>query len=130
MLRGSHSNLITTEQLKIAHISSEKESDLINDDLEEFHEVTMAQTLEELRLDEFRCLYFYKEPTDPELEKLKPFQYEIDFQKQNWKTQTSLEALLPLIAQTDPGYQYLQCNCQRQSFTMKLSSKWVEFLTL
>ena len=123
MLRGSHSNLLTTEQLKIAHARSEIESDLIYDDLEEFHKVTMAQNLEELRLDEFKCLSFYKEPTDPELDKLKPFQYKIDLQKQNWKSQTSLEALLPLLAQTDPGYQYLQCDCQRQSVFVSFSSK-------
>ena len=129
MLRGSHRNLLTTEQLQIAHISSEIESDLVNDDLEEFQKFTMDQSMiqpmeqaQELRLDEFRCLSFYKEPTDPELDKLKQFQYEIDFKKQNWKTQKSVEALLPLIAQTDPGYQYLQCDCQR--YTLSISNQY------
>ena len=73
VLRGSHSNLLTTEQLKshrIAHISSEKESGLLNDDLEEFYKFTIDQSMvqpmvqpmvetQELRLDEFRCLSFF-----------------------------------------------------------------------
>ena len=119
ILRGSHTNLLTTEQLKIAQARPEIESDLINDDLEQFYKFSLSQT-KELRIREFRCLAFYKELTDSELKKLKPFQYEIDFQKQNWKTQTSLEALLPLLAQTDPGYQYLQCDCQRYTFSMSI----------
>ena len=120
ILRGSHRNLLTTEQLKIAQARPEIESDLINDDLEQFHKFTLVRT-KKPRIREFKCLTFYKELTDSELKKLKPFQYEIDFQKQNWKIPTSLEALLPLLAQTDPGYQYLQCDCLRQSFTIKLS---------
>ena len=123
MLRGSHSNLLTTEQLKIAHITSGKESDLINDDLEEFNKLTIAQNFEELRLDEFRCLSFYKEPTDPQLEKLKLFQYEIDLKQQNWNIQKSRDTLLSLLAKTDPEYQYLQCDCQRQSVFKSFSSK-------
>ena len=119
ILRGSHTNLLTTEQLKIAQARPEIESDLINDDLEQFYKFSLSQT-KELRIREFRCLAFYKELTDSELKKLKPFQYEIDFQKQNWKTQTSLEALLPLLAQTDPGYQYLQCDCQRYTSSMSI----------
>ena len=124
MLRGNHKNLLTTEQLKIAHVRSEIETDLVNDDLEKFHKFTMDKTRvqsQELRLYEFRRLSFYKELTDPELDKLKSFQYYIDFQNQNWKTQTSSEALLPLIAQTDPGYQYLRCDCQRMSMSSRSS---------
>ena len=120
MLRGSHRNLLTAEQLKIAQAQSEVEPDLINDDLEEFHKLTMVQGL---RFDEFRSLSFYKELTDPELDKLKPFQYEIDLQKQNWASEKSLEALLPLLAQTDPGYQYLQCDCQRYTFSVLFPSE-------
>ena len=88
ILRGSHTNLLTTEQLKIAQARPEIESDLINDDLEQFYKFTLTkEKTKELRIREFKCLTFYKELTDSELDKLKPFQYEIDFQKQNWKTQ-------------------------------------------
>ena len=89
IVRGSHSKLLTGEQLKAAHITSENESDLINDDLEDFHKLTMAQTVEEKRIDDFKCLSFYKQLTDPEVEKLKPFQYEIDMKQQSWKSQKS-----------------------------------------
>ena len=126
IVRGSHSMLLTGEQLKAAHVTSENESDLINDDLEDFHKMTMAQTVEEKIIDDFKCLSFYKQPTDPEVEKLKPFQYEIDMKQQSWKSQKSIEisdVLLSLLAQTDPGYQYLKCDCQRQSFSMSLSPK-------
>ena len=123
IVRGSHSKLLTGEQLKAAHTTSEKESDLINDDLEEFNKLTLAQSVKEKRIDDFKCLSFYKQPTDPEVEKLKPFQYEIEMKQQNWK-HFPREALLSLLAQTDPGYQYLKCDCQRQSFSMSLSPKW------
>ena len=79
--------------------------------------MTLAQTVEEMRIDDFKCLSFYKQLTDPELEKLKPFQYEMEMKQQNWKSQKSFDVLFSLFAQNDPGYQYLKWDCQRHSFS-------------
>ena len=107
---------------------------MINDDLEDFYNFNMALTKQStsdvfkgvINVERFRatpnffkCLSFYKQLTDHEVEKFKPFQYEIGMTKQDLKTPKSLNALLPLFEQTDRGYQHLQCNCQRFSFPVK-----------
>ena len=118
LLRGSHRNLLTTEQLKSTHVRSKDGEELINDDLEYFYKHNMAST--KLSFSEkVKCLSFYKQLTDIEVEKLKPFQYEIGMTEQDLKTPQSLEALLPLFEKTDRGYQHLQCDCQRFSFPVK-----------
>ena len=118
LLRGSHRNLLTTEQLKSTHLRSKDGEELINDDLEYFYKHNMAST--KLSFSEkVKCLSFYKQLTDIEVEKLKPFQYEIGMTEQDLKTPQSLEALLPLFEKTDRGYQHLQCDCQRFSFPVK-----------
>ena len=118
LLRGSHRNLLTTEQLKSTHARSKDGEELINDDLEYFYKHNMAST--KLSFSEkVKCLSFYKQLTDIEVEKLKPFQYEIGMTEQDLKTPQSLEALLPLFEKTDRGYQHLQCDCQRFSFPVK-----------
>ena len=147
ILRGSHSNLLTKEQIKVAHASLENEADtplfidpkvgamtnpktqiLINDDLEEFHKFT-TQFTGGSNINDFESLVFCKQLTDSEVEKVKPLQNEMKlnfkqhfgdwscFQTQNWSTQESMEGLIfPLLEKTDPGYEYLQCDCQRHTF--------------
>ena len=120
ILSGSQSNLLTAAQVKLAH-QSESEFELINNDLEEYHQLIMTRT-KELKIDDSKSLSFYKQLIDPDVEKLKSSlimnrTYEIELNQQNWTTEKSLEALLPLLAKTDPGYQYLQCDCQRYSFS-------------
>ena len=134
ILMGSQSNLLTTAQVKLAHAGSKNESELINNDLKEYHQLIresfVPSSLEDASHATFMLLKkgatveflsFYKQLTDAEVEKLKPSlldrTYEIELNQQNWKTQKSRDALLSLLAKTDPGYQYLQCNCQRHSFT-------------
>ena len=131
ILRGSRSNLLTTEQLKISH--NTLESDLINDDLEEFHTFT-TETTEITNTNDFKSLCFYKLLTDSELDKQKPLQYEMEFKQhfwdwptQNWRTQKALEALLPLLEKTDPGYQYLRSECQRYTLSMSNQIKYSDF---
>ena len=118
-MRGSQSNLLTTAQLKLVHAGSKNESELINNDLEEYHQL-IRKSSEKLKSFGLKSLSFYKQLTDAELEKLKPSlldrTYEIELNQQNWKTQKSRDVLLSLLAKTDPGYQYLKCDCQRQSF--------------
>ena len=118
LLRGSHRNLLTTEQLKSTHVRSKDGEELINDDLEYFYKHDMASTKPSFS-EKVKCLSFYKQLTDIEVEKLKPFQYEIGMTEQDLKTPQSLEALLPLFEKTDRGYQHLQCDCQRFSFPVK-----------
>ena len=118
LLRGSHRNLLTTEQLKSTHVRSKDGEELINDDLEYFYKHNMASTKPSFS-EKVKCLSFYKQLTDIEVEKLKPFQYEIGMTEQDLMTPQSLEALLPLFEKTDRGYQHLQCDCQRFSFPVK-----------
>ena len=118
LLRGSHRNLLTTEQLKSTHVRSKDGEELINDDLEYFYKHNMASTKPSFS-EKVKCLSFYKQLTDIEVEKLKPFQYEIGMTEQDLMAPQSLEALLPLFEKTDRGYQHLQCDCQRFSFPVK-----------
>ena len=107
--------------MKLAHARSENEFELINDDLENFHQVILSSsghfTLKE-KINDLKCLSFYKQLTDLEVEKLKPDQDEMELQQQKWKTQELRENLLSLLAKSDPGYQYLHCKCQRYTFSM------------
>ena len=123
ILWGSHEKLLTAEQVKVAHNVSINE--LINEDLENFHKVILSSSgyfrLREefaFKIDDWKCLSFYKQLTDLEVEKLKPEQDEMELQQQKWKTQELRENLLSLLAKSDPGYQYLHCKCQRYTFSM------------
>ena len=120
ILKGSQSNFLTTTQVKLAHAGSKNANGLTNNDLEEYHQLIMTST-KQLKINVLKSLSLYKQLTDPEIEKLKPSlldrTYEIELNQQKWTTQKSLEVLLPLLATTDPGYQYLQCDCQRYSFS-------------
>ena len=118
LLRGSHSKLLTTEQLKSIQVRSKDGEELINDDLEDFYKYNMTSTKQSIS-EKVKCLSFYKQLTDNEVQKLKPFEYEIGMTEQDLKTPQSLDALLPLLEKTDQGYQHLQCDCQRFSFSVK-----------
>ena len=101
LLRGSHRNLLITEQLKSTHARSKDGEELINDDLEYFYKHNMTSTKPSFS-EKVKCLSFYKQLTDIEGEKLKPFQYEIGMTEQDLKTPQSLEALLPLFHEGGP----------------------------
>ena len=139
ILRGSQSNLLTTAQVKLAHARSKNESELINNDLEEYHQLIgevifrghPLKSSKQLKSKGSKSLSFYKQLTDAEVEKLKPSlldrTYEIELNQQNWKTQKSRDVLLSLLTKTDPEYQYLKCDCQRRSF-IKYSETKLELL--
>ena len=123
ILSGSHEKLYTAEQVKLAHTDSEREFQLINEDLENFYTVIMSSSgkfREEFasKIDVFKCLSFYKQLTDLEFKKLKPEQDKMELMQQKWKTQELFENLLSLLTKSDPGYQYLHCNCQRYTVSM------------
>ena len=119
ILSGHHEKLYTAEQVKLAHTGSDNEFELINDDLENFHMVIMSSSGKfREEIDVYKCLSFYKQLTDLEFQKLKPEQDKMELQQQNWKTHELFENLLFLLTKSDPGYQYLHCNCQRYTVSM------------